>query len=106
MKLGYDMHIQDKIVLWPIYFDSTKSRLQGRRICKNMGVPSPKLDEIQKAVEKLNLRYENIPDARHPQMPWQKTGMVIVSKSSSKAKIIKNIAKELPTIRAQNRIQV
>lgn len=93
-----------KIRLYSIYFDSTKTRLQGRRIPKSMGVPAPRLEEIQRAAEKLGLRFEVVPDARHPHAPWQKTGLLIVSKSASKPHIIRSVAKELSIMRAQNRI--
>lgn len=104
MQLGFDMREKDKIVLWPNYLDSTKTRLQGRRIPKSMSVPSPKLDEIQKAAEKLGLRFEVVPDAGHPQTTWQKTGLLVVFKSASKTQIIKSVAKELSTMRAQSQI--
>lgn len=91
-------------MLWPNYFDSTKTRLQGRKIPKNMGVPSPRLDEIQKAAEKLGLPLEVVPDAKHPRAPWQKTGLLIVSKGTSKTQLVKIVAKELSIMRAQTRI--
>jgi len=104
MQFGFDMRRQDKIMLWPNYFDSTKTRLQGRRIPKNMCVPSPKLDDIQRAAAKLGLRVEVVPDARHPQTSLQKTGLLIVSKSASKTQIIKSVAKELSALRSESRI--
>jgi len=98
------MRKQNKVVLWPAYFDSTKTRQQGRRIPKNAAVPSPRPDELKRAAEKCGFQSEIVADARHPKAPWQKTGLIIVPKSVSKTQIIRRIAKELSNIRTQNRI--
>jgi len=98
------MRKQNKIVLWPAYFDSTKTRLQGRRIPKGMALTSPRLDELQKAAERCGLQPEVVLDVKHPQAPWQKSGFILVSKSASKTQIIRKVAKELSNVRTQNRI--
>jgi signal recognition particle subunit SRP19 len=98
------MRKQNRVVLWPVYFDSNKTRLQGRRIPKALAVTSPRLDELQKAVERCGMQPEIVADFRHPHTPWQKTGLISVAKSASKTQIIRRVAKELSSIRAQNRI--
>lgn len=95
------MRKQNKIVLWPVYFDSTKTRLEGRRVPKSLATPSPKLKEIRKAVERVGLRPEIVTDAAYPSSPWKKTGLLAISKKGSKAKILRKIAKELLNIRGQ-----
>jgi len=98
------MRKQNKVVLWPAYFDSTKTRLEGRRIPKGLAVTSPRLDELQKAAEKCGLQPEVVPDVKHPHAPWQKTGWIFVPKHGSKMQIIRRVAKELADMRMQNRI--
>jgi len=93
------MRKQNKIVLWPVYFDSTKTRLEGRRVPKSLATPSPGLEEIGKAVERLGLRPEIVPDAVYPSVPWQKTGLLVIPKKGSKVKTLREIAKELLGIR-------
>jgi len=93
------MRKQDKVVLWPAYFDSTKTRTEGRRVPKNLAVPSPRLEEMQKATERLGIQSEAVLDAKHPGAPWQKTGMVVISKKGSKTQIMRGIAKELLAMR-------
>jgi len=95
------MRKQDKIVLWPLYFDSTKTRLEGRRVPKNMATSAPRLDEVQRAVERTGFRPETVPNAAHPSTWWQKTGFVIVPKKNTKAQTIRKVAKELQKLRAQ-----
>jgi len=95
------MRKQDKVLLWPAYFDSNKTRAEGRRVPRNLAVPSPKLEELQRAMERMGLRPEAASEAKHPSAPWQKTGVVVVSKKGSKTRIIQGIARELLTMRGQ-----
>jgi len=94
------MRKQDKIIIWPAYFDSTKTRSDGRRIPKSLAVPSPKILEVKEAAEKLGLDYELVLDAGYPKTPWLKTGMLLVTKKETKKQIIKKIAKQLLKIRS------
>jgi len=95
------MRKKDKIALWPLYFDLTKSRVDGRKVPKNVAVPSPKLDEIRKAVEQLGLQYEIVSDASHPKLSWQRSGMLVVSKVGSRAQTIRKIAEQLLVVRKE-----
>jgi len=95
------MRKENKIVMWPVYFDSNRTRREGRRVPKKLAIPLPKLEEIQKAVRSMGLQPEMVPDAVHPGSPWQKTGLLIIPKKDSKAKTLRKIAKELSDIRGQ-----
>jgi signal recognition particle subunit SRP19 len=94
------MRKQDRIILWPTYFDSTKTRQEGRQIPKSLAVPSPKILEIKDAAEGLGLQCELVPDAGYPKTPWLKIGMLLVKKNESKNQAIRKIAKELLKIRS------
>jgi signal recognition particle subunit SRP19 len=87
------MRKQDKITLWPPYFDSNKTRKEGRRVSKETAVPTPKLEEIHEAAKSLNLACEMIQNASHPKNSRQRIGLVRVSKKETKTKIIRKIAK-------------
>jgi signal recognition particle subunit SRP19 len=94
------MRKQDKIIIWPAYFDSTKTRKDGRRVPKNLSVPSPKILEIKNAAEKLGLEHELVAEAGYPKTPWLKTGMLLVKKKEAKEQIIRKIAKQLLKIQS------
>jgi len=94
------MRKQDKIVIWPTYFDLTKTRKDGRRVPKSLSVPSPKILEIKDAAEKLGLECELVMEAGYPKTPWLKTGMLLVKKIGAKEQIIRKIAKQLLTIQS------
>ena len=90
----------DKAIIWPIYFDASKTRKKGRRVPKNLAVQSPKITELKEAVDKLGLKNEVNPEAHFPKMHWAKTGMLLVEKKEAKEKIIKKIAKQLVKIKS------
>lgn len=94
------MRKQDKVIVWPAYFDSSKTRKAGRRVPKGLAVPSPKVSEVKDAADKLHLKHELIGDVAHPKAPWLKTGMVFVEKKQSKDKTLLEIAKQLTKIRS------
>ena len=81
----------DKAIIWPVYFDTTKTRKEGRRVPKNLAVQSPKIDEIKQAVDKLGLENEVNIEAHFPKNHWAKTGMILVEKREAKEKDINNI---------------
>jgi signal recognition particle subunit SRP19 len=93
------MRNKNKIILWSIYFDSNKTRADGRRVPKKLAVSAPKLEEIQRAAKRLGLQPEVVSDAAHPSSPWLKTGLLILPKTESKDKTVKKIAEELCKLR-------
>lgn len=94
------MRKQEKVILWPAYFDSTKARGEGRKISKNLAVPSPKISELKEAVERLGFEHELVLEASYPKTPWLKTGMLLVAKKEPKNQMVKKIAKQLLKIRS------
>jgi len=98
------MRRQNNFILWLVYFDSTKTRTEGRRVPKGLAIPSPKLEEIRKAVERIGLKPEVVADTQHPSSPWKKTGLITVPKKDSKNKIVRKVAEELLNIRLKTRI--
>jgi signal recognition particle subunit SRP19 len=89
------MRQQEKVIVWPTYFDSTRTRKQGRRVPKNLASSSPQIQELKTAAEKLQLNCELVADVTYPKTPWLKTGMILVKKKNTKSELIKNIAKQL-----------
>ena len=94
------MRKQDKAIIWPAYFDQTKTRKNGRRVTRNLAVPNPKIEELQEAARRLGLKHEIAADSGYPKVPWQKAGMLMVEKKVPKEQIIKNIGKQLAKARS------
>lgn len=93
------MRKQEKIILWPVYFDNSKTRREGRKVPKSVSVPNPRLKELQEAAETLRFKVILEAEAAHPAIPWIKTGRLLIKKEKSKIKTINRIAKELVKIR-------
>ncbi len=93
------MRKQDKLIVWPIYFDSSKTRKDGRRVTRTLAVQSPTISEIREAAEKIHLSCELVSEASHPKTPWLKSGSLLVKKNQAKDKIIREIAKQLQETR-------
>lgn len=94
------MRKQDKIIVWPTYFDSAKTRGQGRRVSKSLAVLSPKTSELKEAADKLGLICILNSNAAFPRTPSSKSGMIFVQKMQSKEATMREMAKQLIKIRS------
>jgi len=92
------MRKTDEVVLWPIYFDSSKPKSEGRKIPKKLGNLAPALGMIEKALQNLRLSYRTVPDVSYPRFPWKKTGYILVKKKKSKNQLLKDVASEISKI--------
>ncbi|MEM2103995.1 MAG: signal recognition particle subunit SRP19/SEC65 family protein [Candidatus Bathyarchaeia archaeon] len=96
------MRKQEKVILWPAYFDAAKTRREGRKVTKTLAVSFPKISELKESVEKLGFKYELISEASYPKTPWLKTGLVLVAKKEPKNQILRKVAKQLQKIRSES----
>ncbi len=89
------MKNRDEVALWPVYFDSTKTRAEGRKVSKKLAKPHPSIEMIEKALKKLRIPYRLVPNAAYPRIPWERKGLVLVKKVKSKSEILKEVASRL-----------
>jgi signal recognition particle subunit SRP19 len=89
------MRKQKKVIIWPVYFDAGKTRMKGRRVAKDLAVPSPKVAEIEEAALQLRLDPELVPNKGYPKTPWNRAGMVLVEKDGSKEQVINRLAQQV-----------
>ena len=89
------MQRNNMIVLWPAYFDSAKTRSQGRRVPRKLAVSSPSIDTITNIVKELGLKHQTKSIASFPRLSRKNTGSIMIEKSKSKSMYIKDIAKKL-----------
>jgi signal recognition particle subunit SRP19 len=87
-----------KIIVYPQYIDSTKSRSEGRRIPRNEAVAKPRIEEIIRAAEELGLNPILEAEASYPR-EWWVSGRVIVDKIGSKIKTLRIIARKIKELR-------
>ncbi|MBD3229751.1 MAG: signal recognition particle protein Srp19 [Candidatus Lokiarchaeota archaeon] len=83
-------------VIWPVYFDSTKSRSEGRRVNKKNAIKNPKITDLIDAAQNLGLDFDVNPSALYPHF-WYlgNNGNLLVKIKDSKTEVISKIAKEL-----------
>ena len=86
---------EGKHVIYPIYFDLSVSRLNGRKVSKKHSVEKPNIENIAKAAKTLGLNPIIEKNASHPSHPWKKDGRVIIDKKGSKNKTLIQIANRL-----------
>lgn len=92
---------KNKLVIWPVYLDATKSRAEGRILSAKDSVKSPVLKEIEKAALELNLNPVVEADKAHPKSWWVVSGRVLVDKKGPKSIIAKQIAQKISKARGQ-----
>jgi len=94
------LKLDRKIIVWPANLDSTKTRLEGRKIPKGQSVQAPRLDELADAARRLSIEAEITPQKSRPRNWWEKTGYITVSKNNSRLELLRSLASEVRKIRA------
>lgn len=88
------MRSKDKIILYPAYFDSSKSKKEGRKLQKKLCVQSPKLQELENAARALGLTPAS-EQKSYPKSWWERSGRVVVNKKRKKGEVLKEVARKL-----------
>lgn len=91
-------YIGRRIVVWPVYFDSTKTRRQGRKLPRELSIPNPKVEEIVEAAKILGLN-PIVEDKKYPKEWWIYNKRIVVFKKDSKRETLKQIAIKLKELR-------
>jgi signal recognition particle subunit SRP19 len=82
-------------VLWPEYFDISRSRAEGRKVAKERAVPSPTLDMLVLAVKHLGLQHKAEPDKSYPGAWHEKKGRVLVERTLPKTLLMDKVGQHL-----------
>jgi signal recognition particle subunit SRP19 len=86
---------EKKYIIYPQYFDSTVSRLSGRKVAKKYAIEKPSLENLGKAAKSLGLNPILEKDKIHPSSPWKKEGRILVEKKGPKTKLLVQLANRL-----------
>jgi signal recognition particle subunit SRP19 len=89
-----------RIIIWPVYIDSQKSKKEGRRIPKKDAVSSPKLREISNAAKKLQLNPEVENNKSYSRSWWESSGRVSVDKKMTKRETLIKISNMIKGLRS------
>jgi signal recognition particle subunit SRP19 len=94
------LKLDGSILVWPANIDSSKTRLEGRKIPKGQSVQAPRIDELAEAARRLSIETEITPQKSRPRNWWEKTGYVTISKKTSKTELLRALSAEIRRIRA------
>jgi signal recognition particle subunit SRP19 len=92
------LKLKNAEILWTVYFDSTLSRSQGRRLALKYCVPRPRVDELAKACERLGREILETHEARYPRTWWRESGYIAVD-NGDKRKLLAEVSKALREVR-------
>ena len=84
-----------EIIIWPAYIDKEKSRKEGRRVPKNLGVKNPRLNGIYKTLKNMGYSPEMVKNKCYPRRHWEISGYikVKVDENTSKLELLKEICR-------------
>ncbi len=91
----------EKLVLWPIYFDVDEPR-PWRRVPKDLAIHGPTADAIAKAAAQLRLSPVLERGVAHPARWYEKSGRVLIDVRGSKSVLVQQIAEILSASRRQS----
>ena len=97
------MRRNDVQVVWLSYFNSGKTRSEGRRVSKRIALDSPKLSELVSACRSLRLEPESFPDVRYCRSGWEKCGRVLVKSDLPKTETLHRIAEAMRRVRTKEK---
>jgi signal recognition particle subunit SEC65 len=86
---------EGRIVLWPVYFDAKRSRKAGRRVSSDLAVAKPDAKWVETAAKKAGFSTELEEKARHPSIPYETMGRVLVKAQGGKEAVLKAVAARL-----------
>jgi len=83
-----------KLVLWPAYFDVNEAR-PWRRVPKRLAIENPTVDDIARVAAALRLRPVIEKGVAHPHLWYARSGRVLVDIRGAKTVLIQQIAERL-----------
>ena len=89
--------LENRIIVWPSYFDIHRSKKEGRRVPKKICVELPRIEEIAQAAKEF--RPEVASETKYPKTWWMKSGYIIVGKQASKKATLEYIGQRLLDLR-------
>lgn len=81
--------------IWPQYINSKRTLAQGRKISLDDAVSDPSIKEMEKALTRLNLEFETIPEHRYPGEWYEKSGEILVDYQGNKNELLRNISEKI-----------
>lgn len=87
-------------IFWLVYIDSTVPRSLGRIIPRSSAVPRPTFEEVAKALERLNVKFEAYKDKKYPALWYDERGQgYFVVYAEDIRELARRVAREIANLR-------
>ena len=87
------------ITIWPQYLDKNLTLKQGRKISIEDSVKEPTINEIERALKRLNLPHNIQKENAYPGKWYEKSGRALVEWEGTKLELIRTISLEIKKMR-------
>lgn len=87
------------ITIWPQYLNKNLSLKEGRKIAKEYAVKDPELNDIERALKRLGLKYSMQREFSYPGKWYEKSGRVLVEWEGTKLELLKEVSLKIKEIR-------
>ena len=87
------------ITIWPQYLNRNLTTGEGRKISQEDSVKDPTINEIERALKRLNLTFEIEKDKAYPGKWYEKSGRALVEWEGTKLELIKEISLKIKEMR-------
>jgi signal recognition particle subunit SRP19 len=81
-------------ILYPCYFNAGYSRDEGRRVPRNLGAKGPVLTDLERALDRLGVKYR-VEELHHPAQWTRHEGRIVAEWTGAKETLIKKVAQKL-----------
>ena len=87
------------ITIWPQYLNKNLSLKEGRKIALEDCVKDPTMNEIEKALKRLGLKYNIDKERAYPGKWYEKSGRALVEWEGTKLELIREVSLKIKEIR-------
>lgn len=87
------------ITIWPQYMNRNLSLNEGRKISLEDSVKDPTINDIERALKRLNLPHSVQKEFSYPGKWYEKSGRVLVEWEGTKLELIREISLEIKKMR-------
>ena len=86
---------EEKYVVYPVYFDKTLAKREGRKVSLKNAIEKPTIENIAKAAKSLGLNPVIEKESAHSSRHWKKEGRILIDKKDTKIKLLRQISNRL-----------
>ncbi|MCF0225972.1 MAG: signal recognition particle protein Srp19 [Methanobrevibacter sp.] len=83
------------IMIWPQYINKNLTLSEGRKVSLEFAVKDPTVNDISKALKKLNIEHEVEKEKAYPGYWYNKTGRVLAESDMNKNELLREICKKI-----------